>query len=173
MVADFQYEPLGDGQIRLLRLQPGTEDIHFTLESANLSEALDYEAISYCWGDPADTRTVYCDGLPLQVTNSLFTALKRLRLREQTRVLWADAVCIDQRNTPEKNEQVKLMSRIYAGPKRVLIWLGEDMSGLEGIEDSIQTALELLPPDSHDASILQETSKRIFQEASVGHPVFH
>ena len=173
MVAQFQYKPLSSGQIRLLHLQPGTEDIYFTLESVNLSEDLDYEAISYCWGDPADTRTVYCDGLPLRVTNSLFTALKRLRLEEDSRVLWADAVCIDQGNTLEKNEQVKLMSQIYARPKRVLIWLGDDMSGLEGLEDSIRTALELLPPDSHDASVLQSTSQKIFREASVGRLELH
>lgn len=167
MADPFKYEPLSSGQIRLLHLHPGIGDIHFTLEAVNLEDTLNYEAISYCWGNPDDTQTVYCDGHPLQVTISLFTALKRLRLQEQSRVLWADAVCIDQQSNSEKNEQVKLMSQIYARPKRVLIWLGDDMGGLEGLEDSIKTGLELLPPELHDATALQETSKRIFREASV------
>lgn len=167
MAATFGYEPLRPGQIRLLHLHSGNEDIRFTLEAVNLSDTLDYEAISYCWGDANDTVTVYCDGLPLQVTNSLFTALKRLRVQDGPRVLWADAVCIDQQNPAEKNEQVMLMSQIYARPKRVLIWLGDDTTGLEGLEESIGMALNLLPPESHDAAVIQETSQRIFREASV------
>lgn len=45
------------------------------------------------------------------------------------RILWADAVCIDQSDVEEKSHQVNLMGEIYGRASRVLIWLGEDPDG--------------------------------------------
>ncbi|AEO56518.1 hypothetical protein MYCTH_2058464, partial [Thermothelomyces thermophilus ATCC 42464] len=87
-----------------------------------------YEAISYHWGDQNDTRVVYCEGKPLRVTVSLYTGLKRLRRQDIVRVFWADAVCINQKDTLEKNAQLPLVSRIYSQPSRVLVLLGENTS---------------------------------------------
>ncbi|KAH7410679.1 heterokaryon incompatibility protein-domain-containing protein [Cadophora sp. MPI-SDFR-AT-0126] len=42
------------------------------------------------------------------------------------RIIWADALCIDQSNLEEKSHQVKEMAQIYKTAKRVLIWLGAD-----------------------------------------------
>lgn len=136
-ISSYTYEPLSDAddEIRLLHLEPGSgdDDIRFTLKTARLSERPEYETISYCWGDPTDTCQVSCDGAALHTTASLYGALKRLRRANSTRVLWADAACIDQGHVQEKNSQVQLMCRIYAQPTRILIWLGEDTSGLEGL----------------------------------------
>ena len=41
-----------------------------------------------------------------------------------TVVLWADQICIDQSNETEKEQQVQLMSRIYAQAQQVTGWLG-------------------------------------------------
>ncbi|KAL2176407.1 heterokaryon incompatibility, partial [Thermothelomyces heterothallicus CBS 202.75] len=65
-----------------------------------------------------------CEGKPLRVTVSLYTGLKRLRRQDIIRVLWADAVCINQKDTLEKNAQLPLMGRIYSQPSRVPVWLG-------------------------------------------------
>ncbi|KAK3313959.1 heterokaryon incompatibility protein-domain-containing protein [Apodospora peruviana] len=165
----YVYERLRRaGQIRLLCLQPGTldNDIHFTLVSVNLHENPEYEAISYCWGDPTDVKTVYCNGKTIQVTTSLYTALRRFRKPDEERTLWADAVCINQKDNAEKTEQVKLMHRIYSQPSHILIWLGDDMTGLDGLKESIQGALEVLPPSSEDTEFLQRVSKEMFREAS-------
>lgn len=168
MASEYVYEErLGPGQIRLLFLAPGTEDVHFRLQVANLEHDLEYEAISYCWGDPADTREVYCDQKPLQVTNSLFTALKQLRFANQPRTLWADAICINQKDFVEKCAQINLMSQIYSKTTRVLIWLGDDTTGLEGVEESMSEALRLLPPVVFDGEEVRVTSQRVFREASV------
>lgn len=40
--------------------------------------------------------------------------------------LWIDALCINQADHIEREEQVRLMSDIYANAETVLIWLGED-----------------------------------------------
>lgn len=44
----------------------------------------------------------------------------------QVRVLWADALCINQKNIEERSEQIKLMGLIYWKACRVQIWLGQD-----------------------------------------------
>ena len=40
--------------------------------------------------------------------------------------LWVDAICINQKNTPERNSQVRQMGTIYRRAKEVQVWLGED-----------------------------------------------
>ncbi|KAE9971992.1 hypothetical protein EG327_009663 [Venturia inaequalis] len=46
----------------------------------------------------------------------------RSRIRKVA--LFVDAICIDQKNDVEKDEQIKLMGHVYHCAKRVLIWLG-------------------------------------------------
>ena len=85
-----------------------------------------YEALSYTWdiqGEPA--HEMECDGATLHVYTNLHDALQALRWTDRPRVLWADAICIDQTNDEEKGEQVKMMGRIFAGASRVVVWVGE------------------------------------------------
>jgi hypothetical protein len=58
------------------------------------------------------------------ITVNLAQALNRLRLDNQFRTLWIDAVCIDQPTLVEKSSQIALMTRIYHRASNVLIWLG-------------------------------------------------
>ncbi|KAH8816676.1 heterokaryon incompatibility protein-domain-containing protein [Xylogone sp. PMI_703] len=46
--------------------------------------------------------------------------------RPSSRFLWIDAICIDQNNIEERNEQVLLMNKIYSQAEGLLIWLGEE-----------------------------------------------
>lgn len=161
------YQPLPNGFIRLLKLKPGNNDIHFTLDTVRLADHPEYEAISYCWGEATDTRVVYCEGIPLNVTVSLYTALRHLRLPDKTRILWADAVCINQHDIAEKNTQVQLMSQIYSQPTKVLIWLGEDTTGLDGLLECLEKADEILPPAVFDYRGLDEGLRRVFHVNSV------
>lgn len=47
------------------------------------------------------------------VTYNLEVALQQLRHAERERILWVDALCINQENDLEKSEQVRPMGRIY------------------------------------------------------------
>jgi hypothetical protein len=67
---------------------------------------------------------IECSGRKLNITTNLFDALKRLRLPDADRVLWVDAICINQFDLEEKNIQVPLMKDIYSKASVVLIWLG-------------------------------------------------
>ncbi|KAK4118543.1 hypothetical protein N657DRAFT_659552 [Parathielavia appendiculata] len=164
----YRYKPLShDDETRLLHLEPGSgdDDIRFTLHPVRLSDKPSYEAISYCWGDAGENCEVYCEDELLLVTSSLYTALRRLRRRDAVRVLWVDATCINQRDIPEKNRQVRLMSRIYSQPSAVLIWLGDDTSGLDGLDECIKGALELLPPEHFEFEKIYQISRKILPEA--------
>ncbi|KAJ3467703.1 hypothetical protein MRS44_005267 [Fusarium solani] len=84
-----------------------------------------YETLSYVWGDQSNTRQITCDGSPRVITESLYLALSRLRLRDRPRTVWIDQLCIDQTNDVEKSLQVNVMRDIYRKASRGLIWLGE------------------------------------------------
>ena len=51
-------------------------------------------------------------------------ALQHLRYKETDRVLWVDAICINQQNHLERGHQVRHMASIYRAAERVVIWLG-------------------------------------------------
>lgn len=47
-----------------------------------------------------------------------------MRLQHYHRVLWIDAVCINQQNINERSQQVAMMCRIYSNASRCLVYLG-------------------------------------------------
>lgn len=127
----FRYAPLdpaSDG-IRLLRLVQGepADPIECQILEACLGDTgrTPYEALSYCWGSNETTSAVILDGCHKPVTDNLSTALKHLRSRDTDRILWIDALCIDQDNKKEQGHQVAQMRKIYENAKRVVVWLGE------------------------------------------------
>lgn len=109
---------LGRPAIRLLSLNRGSNDdkIRCSLFQAELQErdnAISYEALSYTWGSPDLTESIIVDGYYLNVTSHLYVALQHLRHQDEDRILWIDAICIDQGNVKERGHQVEQMSKIY------------------------------------------------------------
>ncbi|KAH7076619.1 heterokaryon incompatibility protein-domain-containing protein [Paraphoma chrysanthemicola] len=90
---------------------------------------IEYEALSWCWGqdssDYAITIKKGSENYKMGIREDLALALMYLRHKEKTRTLWIDAICIDQANSVERNQQVQMMSRIYTRADNVCIWLGE------------------------------------------------
>lgn len=91
-----------------------------------------YEALSYPWGSAQDKEAIIVEGNTessvLSVTHNLAEALRHFRYSDQPRVMWIDAICIDQNNIDERNVQVKRMGDIYALANRVVAWLGPSSS---------------------------------------------
>ena len=112
------------------------DPIECTLSTRILSTAPEkyedrYEALSYSWGTgEIDRHIKICVGsskpYTFGVRSNLFAALKQLRLLDEPRPLWIDAICIDQNNHEEKNAQVPKMPKIYNGAWNVCVWLGDE-----------------------------------------------
>jgi hypothetical protein len=123
----------------------------------DFSNSEPYEALSYVWGSPETTCSLYCkNSTNLLITPNLRSALLALRLPDAPRVLWVDAICIDQNNTAEQSSQVSLMRRIYIGAKRTVVYLGDKA------DDSEFAALFLsLLVEKVDGGVLAELAKDI------------
>jgi hypothetical protein len=127
-------------QIRLLHLYPSyfpSVPIRCSLSKEFPGDAPPYQALSYVWADECGNSQILVDGHPFEVTRNLELALKRIRQSTATVTLWVDAICIDQSNLAERNEQVKLMAEVYSTTERVIVWLGE------GADDS-DLAIDLI-----------------------------
>jgi len=126
---EYQYQHIEQQSrdIRIVILLPGNrdDDIRCVTQIVSLDASPAYEAISYAWGDPQDTMPILLDGHRLIVMKSLESAMRHLRQPHCPLHVWADALCIDQQNTDEKNHQVSMMGDIYSAASRVYIWLGK------------------------------------------------
>lgn len=148
---DFHYAELEIGSIRILELHSGPSGSPLTghLTVAKIDDVAErkasgyappaYEALSYVWQQlPADKNIAASlpklislsqdgreDMAELSISPGLAFALTHLRRPEAQRCLWVDAICIDQQNDREKDEQIPLMATIYSAARRVVAWLGE------------------------------------------------
>jgi len=126
----FSYEPfeLERPGFRLIQLHQGTQPLlRCSLFQAYLDEEesmMPYEALSYVWGDQNTPCEIMVDGKMLSVTISLYDALCHLRQPHEDRILWVDALCIDQSNIKERSHQVNHMGEIYRKCENVIVWLG-------------------------------------------------
>ncbi|QPC78184.1 hypothetical protein HYE68_008936 [Fusarium pseudograminearum] len=124
----FEYRPLPKGFIRVLELQPGQKGnvVCFSLIQVELSESPSFEALSYEWKGKVGTVPTRCDGDRILVTPNCYTALETLRSKTETKNLWIDAICINQRDNSERGIQVSMMYEIYSKANSVLMWIGEE-----------------------------------------------
>ncbi|KAK4222626.1 heterokaryon incompatibility protein-domain-containing protein [Podospora fimiseda] len=132
----YQYMPIekADG-FRLVLLNPSsdpTSPLHGSLLNTTLSDC-DFDliepwtALSYVWGapNPKTNGTIILDLIHhMPIGASLDAALRDLRDASRIRRVWADALCIDQQNIPERNKQVTMMGRIYTTANHTVIHLG-------------------------------------------------
>jgi len=131
------YRPLGPRDFRTLKLMHGTisDPLIIQLETQNADSDVNFEALSYVWGDPNDddvaVSILQLDSsmIKYRITKNLETALRRIRLEHMDRSIWADAICINQADISERSHQVAMMGDIYRKASRVVIWLGDDTNG--------------------------------------------
>ncbi|KAF4609835.1 hypothetical protein G7Y89_g15788 [Cudoniella acicularis] len=137
----FTYKRLNHEvhEFRLLKLLPDpsfSSKLRIEIQKATLQHPPKYEALSYVWGGPDITVPIQC-GLgsqELMITTNLELALRYLRLESKSRFLWVDALCINQQDIEERNQQVTQMRRIYLEATRAVVWLGEEEDARAALE---------------------------------------
>ncbi|KAK5659782.1 hypothetical protein OQA88_993 [Cercophora sp. LCS_1] len=108
-------------------------ELNLRLHIFSLPAAPPYRAVSYVWGSPADSKPIVVNNATVLSGVNLHDALWEIRshLRkkhdEQTAAsayIWVDALCINQKDTLEKNHQVAMMNDIYSGAQEIsLAWV--------------------------------------------------
>lgn len=128
-------------EIRLAHVAP-SNDIEaqacVSLKIVSLDTEPVYEAVSYCWGDANVKRPITLEGCRWEVTTNLEAGLRHLRDTADVKILWIDAICINQADLDEKSVQILLMKNIYADAQLVRIWLGEATDGNDEAFDRLQ-----------------------------------
>lgn len=135
----ISYSALKEHDIRLIRLKGGTIGslIECTLEIVDPTTKPSYEALYYEWGDlelfqPGSKL----NGYHVNIQNNLWWALHHLRKENVDRVLWGDALFINQGYVLERNHQVARTGKVI----RSLQWL---LFGLVGRRNQMATPFSM------------------------------
>jgi hypothetical protein len=154
------YQPFTDAgsQIRIVTIHPGRQDdpVSCTLEIYTFAHAPRYEALSYCWGEEENLQPIRLQGVDWNVTPNLYRALKGLRKEKGSRVMWIDAVCINQKDKEEKSAQVPLMGFIYKNARQVIAWLGDDNEHTQEVFALIEDLPAMLSLEGTDTPLTEE-----------------
>ncbi|KAB8223188.1 heterokaryon incompatibility protein-domain-containing protein [Aspergillus novoparasiticus] len=148
----FRYSPLPTqpGSIRLLCLKPSIHKdaqiecelyyYHLEVREDERMISHSYEALSYLWGDRSVEHSIIVNGHTFRVWENLHAALVQLRNHRWNRILWIDALCINQADDEEKSRQIPFMRQIYARANGVVVWLGVEGEGSSQAYGCIQFA---------------------------------
>lgn len=107
-------------EIRLLILPDSEADtrISASFHIVSLDEFPDFYALSYVWGDPIMSRPLHVGSSEVLISPNLEHII-RILLSHQNgpatvrgKAVWIDALCIDQGNNAEKEQQISLMGQI-------------------------------------------------------------
>lgn len=132
----FSYDKIPRGFIRLLKPAPLhhvtiNTSLAFTVEIHPVAFAPPYTAVSYVWGLGAASQIVYLNGKAFPIRQNLWSCLHYLFLHRTNMHLaslwnhiWVDAICINQSDGDEKNEQVRAMDTVFSHAVEVTAWLG-------------------------------------------------
>lgn len=146
----YTYESLDEQEFRLLEILPTSSSSQSPLQcnikvaSLRDRENLQYEAVSYVWGDPTPNKTILMNGKCLHLSMNSDKALRRMALPDRNRTVYLDAVCINQTDIAERGQQVLLMGDIYRYTQSTLVYLGD-------ADDSTEAAFENLKLLSEEA----------------------
>ncbi|KAG8525996.1 uncharacterized protein KY384_000758 [Bacidia gigantensis] len=143
-------------QIRLLHIRAAAredENIICTLRHADIQDGDDYTALSYRWGSTLDPQNIILNDRMVQVTQNLYNALKELRNRN-IRLVWVDALCINQTDVIEQAQQIGKMTLIYSRAQSVFAWLGDDDPHFFELKQTLDRLGEFKSNEGFDSKVL-------------------
>ncbi|CZR62117.1 uncharacterized protein PAC_12014 [Phialocephala subalpina] len=140
MFTRFNYTPLdpSKNEIRFIKILAKNEDdpapalrgelIHTPLEDDT------FIAVSYAWEDftlsdypPASQCMInFSSGSQLSIGRNLTALLQAAQTLMLGKLVWIDAICINQEDFAERSREVTRMRDIYTAASDVLVWLGPE-----------------------------------------------
>jgi hypothetical protein len=167
----YRYAVLEKNHFRLVKiLRKSMSTLSCEISHHRLETSQKYTAISYAWGDGIEKDTIKLEKttrdehgrslrkeIPVAVPISLHGALNVLRQAHDDVYVWVDALCIDQKNTLERSEQVQLMSDIYGRAHQVAIWLGP---GLNYGAAAVRLIRDLAAAKANAPALIADHSRR-------------
>ncbi|KAI0412807.1 heterokaryon incompatibility protein-domain-containing protein [Xylaria grammica] len=156
--------------LRVLSLEPARDRDANLIGSLRVTTLRDeyeelvepYTAISYVWGDPTPVDKILLNGHDLGITENLGAALRDIRDATRVRRIWADAICIDQRNIEERNQQVAMMGQIYFHANSTIIYLGPLEPHSEFVLRAVQEAVR---QDGYTINVTDESPLKMPRDA--------
>lgn len=127
---DYEYLPLdavaNEIRVIVVATDPDPEaPLILHLAHCPIVSEVAYYALSYTWGDDSESTEVIVNGQKLRIRKNLEGALRALRSPTNGVAIWADAICINQADTDEKNLQIPRISSIYDRAVGVICYVGE------------------------------------------------
>lgn len=169
--APYQYAPLAENHIRVVTiLEVESNTPVCRLDMAPLDASLDFDAISYCWGSPEESKNIICDDKAFSVMADLHDMLCHL-YEPCCRKLWIDAICINQSDDGEKARQVRIMDQIYKTALNVLVWLGCSANNSDLVFDHAAAVVEGCASISE--RYFDENQLPLFNLPAVTDPLWH
>lgn len=123
----FTHDPLPQNHLRLLRYESQflTTDVSLVIDIFSKDAAPPYVALSHRWGPAGDERELFLNSGVYRVRNELYKALRALHSTYCSNYVWIDALCINQGDIQERNEQVGMMDDIFRRANKTIVWLGQ------------------------------------------------
>ena len=147
-----RYPPLDEkrSEIRLIEIRSddGVEMVECRLSISSLEDNPKFTALSYVWGSPTITEDIILNDELFPATINLAAALKYVKTHwcnnfpdrnSKSFRLWVDAICINQKDSNERNSQIGLMRDVYSKAELVLSWLGHGVDGVDIAFDALRT----------------------------------
>jgi hypothetical protein len=125
----FVYKPLSNpNTIRVLsKIYNGPHN--YRLSEIDIG-MVPYYALSYTWGSEVERITTtlssgFLNPCDFDITPTLCSALDNFFTQVAHAFLWVDAICINQDDLEERDQQVRRMKTIYQHAEKMYIYLGD------------------------------------------------
>lgn len=124
---EYRYEPLiAEDAVRVLVVEPADQfdsplccsiTQHRRELQSGCANGCEYSAVSYTWGSSelSHQLLVRADAESwsrLRITANVDSLLRHFRVPHKARMLWIDAICLNQKDDDEKTQQIPLMGQI-------------------------------------------------------------
>jgi hypothetical protein len=123
----YGYSDPVEGKIRILKFTPTLYGLNCTMVHVELEKAPSFETMSYTWGEDQEEpfeHVIIIDNQTLSIPKSAYDVLKQQVSMWRTKLIWIDFICINQKSTDDRNQQVYRMKDIYQAASRTIICLG-------------------------------------------------